>query len=73
MERTGVFVHQDYPKYKLIKDLVHHILRGCDVHYGLRCHDEFFEQVFVLLRTITSQETNLHGVKIVPSLDLHYS
>ena len=54
MERTGVFVHQGYPKYKLFKDLVHHIPRGCDVHYGLRYHDEFFEQVFVLLRAITN-------------------
>ena len=73
MKRTGVFVHQGYLKYKLIKDLVHHILRGCDVHYGLRCHDEFFEQVSMLLRAITNWETNLHSMKILPGLDLRCS
>ena len=70
MERTGVFVHQGYPKYKLIKDLVHHILSGCDVYYGLRCHDEFFEQVLMLLKAVAHWETSLHGVELIPSLDL---
>ena len=60
----------DYPKYRLIKDLVHHILSGCDVYYGLHCHDEFFEQVLMLLRAIAHWETSLHGVELVPSLDL---
>ena len=59
-----------YPKYNLIEDLVHHILSGCDVYYGLCCHDEFFEQVLMLLRAITHWETNLHGVELVPSMDL---
>ena len=60
----------DYPKYKLIKDLIHHILSGCDVYYGLRSHGKFFKQVLVLLGAIAHWETNLHGVELVPSLDL---
>ena len=70
---TRVFVHQDYPKYKLIKDFVHHILSGCDVHNGLCCCGEVFYQIFMPLRAITSQEANLHGMKIVPGLDLRRS
>ena len=62
-----------YPKYKLIEDLVHHILGGCDVHYGLRCHDEFFEQVLMFLRAIAHWEASLHGVELMPSLDLRRS
>ena len=53
-----------------MKDLVHHILSGCDVYYGLHCHDEFFEQVLMLLRAIAHWETSLHGMELVPSLDL---
>ena len=64
MERTGVFIHQDYPKYKLIKDLVHHILRGCDVHYGLRCHDELFQLVLMFFRAVARWE-------FIPSLNLY--
>ena len=60
----------DYPRYNLIKDLVHHILGGCDVYYGLRCHDKLFEQVLMLLGAIAHRETSLHGVELVPSLDL---
>ena len=37
------------PKYKLIKDLVHHILSGCDVHNGLRYDDKLFDQILMLL------------------------
>ena len=59
-----------YLKYKLIEDLVHHILSRCDVYYGLRCHGEFFKQVLMLLRTIAHWETCFHGVKLVPSSDL---
>ena len=59
-----------YPKYKLIEDLVHHILSGYDVYYGLRCHGEFFKQVLVLLRAVAHWETYFHGVKLVPSSDL---
>ena len=59
-----------YLKYKLIKDLVHHILSGCDIYYGLRCHNEFFEQVLMFLRTIAHWKTSLHGVELVPSLNL---
>ena len=60
----------DYPKYELIKDLVHHVLSGCDVYYGLRCHGELFEQVLMLLRAIAHWETSLHGVELKTSLDL---
>ena len=59
-----------YPKYKLIEDLVHHILGGCDVHYGLRCHDELFQQVLMFFRAVSQWETSLHGVEFVPSLNL---
>ena len=61
------------PKYKLIKDLVHHILSGCDVYYGLHCHGEFFKQVLALLRAIANREANLHGVELMPGQDLHRS
>ena len=69
-ERTEGFHSLVSPKYRLIKDLVHHILSGCDVFYGLRCHDKFFEQVLMLLRAVAHWETSLHGVELVPSLDL---
>ena len=59
-----------YPKYKLIEDLVHYILSGCDVHYGLRCHDKLFQQVLMFFRAIARWETSLHGVEFVPSLNL---
>ena len=60
----------DYPKNKLIKDLVHYILSGCDVHYGLRCHDELFQHVLMFFRAIARWETSLHGVEFIPSLNL---
>ena len=69
MKEKSLFIGS--PKYKLIKDLVHLILSGCDVYYGLRCHSEFFEQVLVLLRAIAHREASLHGVELMPSLDLH--
>ena len=40
------------------------------MHYGLRCHDEFFEQVFMFLRAIAHWEASLHGMELVPCLDL---
>ena len=61
----------DYPKYKLIKDLVHYILSSCDVHNGLRYHDESFKQVPMFLRAITHREASLHGMELILSLDLH--
>ena len=70
VKRTGVFCASDYPKYKLIKDLVHYILGGCDVHYGLRYHDKLFQQVLMFFRAIARWETSLHGVEFVPSLNL---
>ena len=72
MKRIGVFIHRITLKYNLIKNLVHHILGGCDVYYGFRCHDEFFELVFMFLRVITYSEASLLGVELVPSLDLHH-
>ena len=59
-----------YLKYKLIEDLVHHILSRCDVYCGLRYHGEFFKQVLMLLKAVAHWETCFHGVKLVPSLNL---
>ena len=62
----------DDPRYNLTKDLVNHILGGCDVYYGLHCHDKFFEQVLMLLGAITHWEASLHGMELVPCLDLRH-
>ena len=62
-----------YPKCKLIEDLVHHILSGCDVHDGLCRYGEIFYQIFMSLRAIIGREANLHGMEIMPSLDLRRS
>ena len=70
-EKNKSLCSSDYPRYNLIKDLVHHILGGCDIHYGLSYHDEFFEQVFMFLRAIAHWKASLHGVELVPNLDLH--
>ena len=69
MKEKSLFIGS--PKYKLIKDLVHHILSRCDVYYGLRCHGEFFKQVLVLLKGVAYWETGLHGMELVPCLNLH--
>ena len=61
------------PKYNLIKDFVHHILSGCDVHDGLRRCGEIFYQIFMSLRAIVSREANLHGMEILLGLDLRRS
>ena len=58
------------PEYKLIKDLVHHILSRCDVHNGLSHVNELFDQIFMLLGAIAHQEASLHGMELVPCLDL---
>ena len=60
------------PEYKLIKDFVNHILSGCDVHDGLRRYYEFFHQVLMLLGAIAHREASLHGMELVPCLDLHH-
>ena len=57
-------------KYNLVKDFVHHVLRGCDVHDGLRRCGKIFYQIFMSLRAIANREANLHGVEIMPGLDL---
>ena len=62
-----------YPKYKLIEDLVHYILSGCNVHNGLHGNDKFFEQVLMSLRAVANREANLHGVEGMPGLDLRRS
>ena len=61
-----------YPRYKLIEDLVHYILSGCNVHNGLHGDDELFDQILMLLEAITHQEAGLHGVEFVAGLDLSY-
>ena len=57
------------PKYKLIKDIVYHILSGCDVHNGLHCINEFLDQLLVLLEAVAHREIGLHGMELVPGLD----
>ena len=60
-------------KYNLVKDFVHHILSGCDVHNGLRRCGEILYQIFMSLRAIANREANLHGVEIMPGLDMRRS
>ena len=69
MKEKSLFIGS--PKNNLVEDFVHHILSGCDIHYGLHCHDEFFKQVFMFLQAISHWEASLHGMELVPSLDLH--
>ena len=58
------------PKYNLVEGFVHHILSRCDVHDGLHRYGEFFNQIFMSLRAIANREANLHGVEVMPGLDL---
>ena len=69
-EQRTLFIDQFCPKYKLIEDIVYHILSGCDVHNGLRCIDKLHNQVLVLLGAIAHREAGLHGVELIPGLDL---
>ena len=71
MKEKSLFI--GFPKYNLVEDFVHHILSGCDVHDGLRRCGEIFYQIFMSLRAIANQEANLHGVEIMPGLDLRRS
>ena len=71
MKEESLFIGS--PKYNLVEDFVHHILSGCDVHDGLRRYGEIFYQIFMSLRTIANREANLHGVEIMPDLDLRRS
>ena len=65
------FIHWSIcPKYKLIKNIIYYILSGCDVHDGLRCIDELRNQVLMLLGAVAHREIGLHGMELVPSLDL---
>ena len=38
-----LFIDQFAPMYKLIKNIIYHILGGYDVHDGLRCIIEVFD------------------------------
>ena len=71
-EQKILFIGQFCPKYKLIEDIVCHILSRCDVHDGLRCVDKLRDQVLVLLGAIAHREASLHGVELVLGLDLCY-
>ena len=50
MKKKSLFIGS--PKYNLVKDFVHHILSGCDVHDGLHRYGEIFYQIFMSLRAI---------------------
>ena len=71
MKEKSLFIGS--PKYNLVEDFVHHILGGCDVHDGLCCCGEIFYQIFMSLRAIVGREANLHGMQIMPGLDLRRS
>ena len=71
MKEKSLFIGS--PKYNLVEDFVHHILSGCDVYDGLRRYGKIFYQIFMSLRTIANREANLHGVEIMPGLDLRRS
>ena len=58
------------PKYNLVEDFVHHILSSCDVHDGLRRYGKVFYQVLMSLRVVANWEANLHGMEVMPGLDL---
>ena len=71
MKEKSLFIVS--PKYNLAENFIHHILGGCDVHNGLRCIDKLLDQLLVLLGAIAHWETGLHGMELVPGLDLHRS
>ena len=71
MKEKSLFIGS--PKYNLVKDFVHHILSRCDVHDGLRRYGEFFYQVLMSLRAVSNWEANLHGMEVMPGLDLRRS
>ena len=52
MKEKSLFIGS--PKYNLVKDFIHHILSGCDVHDGLHCCGEIFYQIFMSLRAIVN-------------------
>ena len=67
-----LFIDQFAPKYKLIKDIIYHILGRYDVHDGLRRVIEVLDQILMHVRVIGHQEARLHGVEIMLDLDLHH-
>ena len=50
--------------------MVYHILSGCDIYYGLCCIKELLDQVLMLLEAIAHWEPGLHGMELMPGLDL---
>ena len=71
MKEESLFIGS--PKYNLVEDFVHHILSGCDIHDGLCRCGEIIYQIFMSFRAIANREANLHGVEIMPDLDLCHS
>ena len=65
-----LFIDQFAPKYKLIKDIIYHILGGYDVHNGLHHIVEVLDQILMHVRVVGHQEAQLHGAEIMPGLDL---
>ena len=68
MKERSLFIGS--PRYNLVEDFIHHILSGRDVHDGLYRSGEIFYQILMSLRAIVNREANLHGVEIMPGLDL---
>ena len=66
-----LFIDQFAPKYKLIKDIIYHILGGYNVHDGLHRVIKDLDQIIMHVRVVGHQEAWLHGAKIMPGLDLH--
>ena len=65
-----MFIDQFTPKYKLIKNIIYHILGGYDVHDGLRRVVKVLDQILVHVRVIGHPKAWLHGAEIMPGLDL---
>ena len=53
-----------------MKDIVYHELNGCNVHDGLRCINEVLDKLLMLLEAIAHWEPGLHGMELMPGLDL---
>ena len=70
MKIEVLFIDNFAPKYKLIKDIIYHILGGYDVHNGLRRVIRVLDQILMHVRVVGHREAQLHGVEIMPALDL---
>ena len=67
-----MFIDQFAPKYKLIKNIIYHILGRYDVHDGLRCIVEVFDYFLMRLRVVAHWEAGLHVAVLIPDLDLRH-